>query len=845
MHRWRTGFIPRIESGSILRAMSSRTNQVADHSISRRNAKSAARKLPLASPSSTPTDTLAMATPIKQRMDNTIQSSANSQAFVAHDAPVVYHRRLQEGTFQNVSELLNAPYAPHPLKVLEDVLSLNRHESDAHVPSTTLTLSTLHVQHVYHRVLREASQCIDECHLLEDKQSQRRMREVMEKARTMQEFIETNVPKWEEEGRFDLHSKHGEALLAMIAEQLKLTSQLGIVEGSVFNLQTVKRMQANAENCGVALEIPEVLDLADVVALETSLAESNGTSFSSFRNDIAAMRSCIPSRSFDVALALFRQLTTEAVNRDVLVEASILSDAVSVLAASVRNTDDFQLLRKVLVDSDMSAIPVSVDLYSALIESSSRALQDPERLSFSLALYRRLRDARLMPTPETYSALMAVTASLADPSQTFAFYREALVVSGNDTSSFPPALFTRLIEGYSNAKLYDDARKTLEVLIEASAPINRAAFHAVLSVAPDTREAKEVMKLMETGVSGVAVEPTPATFALLLRTIHSSTRGVTSILEAFDAHNACRSVVDNPDGLQAIHEPGYARALEEVCLGVAVDPTQDKRLLKYLSPLTSFVQREVSDYLGYPPQQPTVVPFGSTVLILAADVLANVEEYVLPSAEYFSSLVIPYSAIALFRKASAKRSEFGVSQQIVNPSSSEEASSELLHAKKLQLRRFLDKYHSVTHIMSLDEEIACSGDVSRYGIRLTGDSALFARSAAIALNIARGISTTKVYHEQKCRIVLATTKFKQCGRFVRDHESVFRHSYGVDVALWNPKFEPHWRPQGHLSAEQILVDERRLRNDDAASAKVATDEGFASEPVSPSAENLMELLALE
>jgi hypothetical protein len=845
INRLRVG--PPILGGATLRTVSSqRLSNVEDHSVSRRNARIAARRLPLASSPSTLADaqTGAAESAIKRNNGTDVPALHSRTAFVAGDAPVVYHRRLREGNFHNVSELLSAPYAPHPLKVLEDVLSMPSLRRTDGASSEPLVVSVLHVRHVYTRVLRDASQCLEECRLLEDRQSQRRMRDVMEKARTMQEFIESSVSKWEEDGRFDAHCNGGDALLALMAEQLKLTSQLGMVEGSVFNLQTVKRIQANAANSRVVVEDPEALDLADVVALETSRA-SNTVSRPSFTDDVAAMRSCVPSRNFDVALALFRQLTTGAVSNESRVSAALLSDAVSVLATTVRNTDDFQLLRKVLVDSDISAIPVSVELYSALIESSSRALKDPERLTFSLSLYRRLRDARLMPKPETYAALMAVTSSFADPSQTFAFYREALVVAGNDTSTFPPAIFTRLIEGYSNAKLYDDARKTLEVLIEASAPINRAAFHAVLSVAPTSREAKEILSLMEAGVNGVAVEPTPTTYALLLRATSASTRGVTSVLEAFDIHKACRTVIDSPDGLLAVNEPSYARALEDVCLGVAIDPSQDTRIVKYLAPLTSFVQKETSDYLGFPPQQPTVVPLGSTVLVLAADVLANVEEYVLPSAEYFSSLVIPYSAVALFRKASAKRSDFGASQDIVNPHSREEASSELLEARKMQLRRFLEKYHSVTHIMSLDEEVACSGDVARYGIPLTGDIALMCRSAAIALNLSRGLSTTKVYHDQKCRVVLATTKFKQCGRFVRDHEKVFKSSHGVDVALWDPKFEPHWKSQGVLSAERILVDEQQLRDDAVAAAAVATRPLDSEAEISPSAETLMELLALE
>jgi tetratricopeptide (TPR) repeat protein len=818
---------------------------IADHSLSRRTGRTAARTSPLASCNESPqgvpmsSSLKAVASSVPASSRPIVQSSEPIEShFVPPDASVVYQRRLMEGNFQSMFELLHAPYAPHALHVLKDMVQLVF--CPASSPPSALSLSPRHIERLYATVLRGVSQALEESDLIEDKQSQQRVRQAFREVQSMQGFLEANMDQWERDGLFDAptpavgntaQSPHSAIVFSVLRHQLRATSSLGMVEASVFNLQTMRRLhQPCVDDTLHDEDNSSVLDLADVVAVATSSALGAGDNMTvTIEDDLLAIISCRRTRNFDVALALFRQMTTDALGKTNAVAKaaltpSLLSDAMGALAGCVKNTEDFRTLRKVLVDSDMRAIPVSVKLYTSLIEAASRAVGDPERLSFALSLYRQMRDLRLFPSPETYTALMAVTASLGEPTQTFAFYREALALRGKeDLSLFPPQLFANLIEGYASAGQYDDARKTLEVLLEGAAPLNRAAFHAVLSVAPTIRDAHEVHRLMEAGVGGVTLESTPTTYAHILRAEVKHPRGISTILEAYDVHSKCMESVESiyGDAVQqegkrsaaledhlVNHEGAYCRALEDVCLSVPIDFKKDARVRKYVGPLISVAQKDATHFVTFAPQQPTKLPFGSTVVVLAADILASLEEFMIPSTAYFSSMVIPYSSVALFRRGSSRQGHFGAPTGKVSPNTVDDVSAELIKSRSSELRKFLCEYHSVTHIMSLEEELACSGDVARYGIPV---GRLAARPAAIALNLARGISTAPVYHQQQCRVVLATTKFAECGRFVKDQERRFKHEFGVSVSLWNPKFRPHWRDQGSVSAEQLLVHEVALQ----------------------------------
>uniref|UniRef100_A0A146KXA8 Pentacotripeptide-repeat region of PRORP domain-containing protein n=1 Tax=Lygus hesperus TaxID=30085 RepID=A0A146KXA8_LYGHE len=249
------------------------------------------------------------------------------------------------------------------------------------------------------------------------------------------------------------------------------------------------------------------------------------------------------------------------------------------------------------------------------MQSLCRAPRLPSQLATALALYRRLRDGENTLTVDSYAALMgcsvgapessnahfiieakkltvallvaeentimmntkssnsefglalATAAATAvnksgfatdvvdyrDPLRAFAFYHEAQTCCR--VTDFTPELYTNLIKAYVHAGYGVDARKTLEVLIDAGAPLSVSTFHTLLSSSALTlRDAEEVLGFMTTHYH---LTPSPFTYAWLMlaavrqrhdKRSHPRLHNSQLILQLFDFHEAAvQSIV-------ALHE---------------------------------------------------------------------------------------------------------------------------------------------------------------------------------------------------------------------------------------------------------------------------------------------------
>nr|CCC52235.1 conserved hypothetical protein [Trypanosoma vivax Y486] len=568
---------------------------------------------------------------------------------------------------------------------------------------------------------------------------------------------------------------------------------------------------------------------------------------------VSAIHSCVLRRKFDIAHALFQRFIQHSKCGVFPITAGDLTNALVGLAHSCNNSAHFSMLHELFVKSEVaSAVPVSVELYTALIDAVSRAPEYPQQMSFALALYRRLRDGDLTPTSETYAALMACCASACEPTSAFAFYHESLQQCG--AGSMTPTSYTNLILAYARAGYGADARTTLEVLVEAGAPLNRSAFHAALACAVTLRDAEEILQLM---VSKYSIGPTPQTYAYLVRAAGANPAGVSTVLHLFDWHElVLRGTLENgsysaetlPQGLLGecnekrtalctahpaslleqevfTRYPMYNEAMEWALLQLRIDPSADQRLLPYIRPLLRVAQLRMNSFTEMAPQVPTVVPKQAAIAVLAADVLANVDELFVPFISHYSAVVIPYSAIVAMRRGGGWRVDGSGKKSpsyLLGDSLYRELGSErevMLTARRTALARFLRKYSEVVHLVSLSEELMLSLDCDRYGI---GIKQMVSRSAALALNLSRMDvpNATRVYAEHQCDIVLVSTDFERCGRFIVDikkellrrnkaqHRDTVKHAGLIDglQRVWyhNPRTSPHWR-QPEISMASLVA----------------------------------------
>ncbi|KAH9589113.1 hypothetical protein LSM04_002389 [Trypanosoma melophagium] len=817
-------------------------------------------------------------------------NSTDSLPISGPTSPQAYLYRLHHGRFDSLTSLLSMPYAAPPLRILTDVLreamQLKLHlknEGSENIQCTNGKESNETLE-IFKRItkslsdplavrvlLRKAVEMVQEVKEgvteMGDELSEH---EFQEKLYEIECFVE-QLRQWkapvaltnfssntisslgDEDFRLMLEWNLPDVAMAdMWRTVLELSSLTGNYTLAVESLDQLinlsellervaeKKKKKNKEN---ELEEDEhqLLTFSLDTVVETVEEEARHTLIPvSAVDHIYAIQSCTSTRKFDIAYSLFQRYMQHAQNGIFPLSEQDITKALIALAGSCDNTAHFAQLQELLVESEAAAaVSVSVELYTALIDAVSRAVENPQRMSVALALYRRLRDIGLQPNANTYAALIACCATTREPTHAFAFYHEARQQCGVD--NFTPAVYTNLLRAYATAGYGADARQTLEVLVEAGAPLTRRAFHAVLSCAPTVRDAEEVVRLMQTSYR---ITPTPQTYAYLIKTASVHPQGVSTALRIFDWHEltlksllesgnrnkqlSLEATVDDhaekrtalsTSGMAVTLEedllrqyPVYGEAVETALLRLRVDPTMNPDLESYMRPLIRVAQLCMNTFTGMSPQAPTRIPKGSAIAVLAADVLANIEEWFIPFISYYSAVVIPYSSLAVLRRGSGKRIDTTFEkgpQQLLHDSNWRELASEqevIVESRRRILMQFLKKYRDFIHLVSLQEELALSRDCDRYGI---GVKKTFSRCAAFALNLARMdvVNGRKVYAEQDCNIVLVSANFDKCGKYVVDlkrellpHQKDSNINFsgfkdGLQRVLYhNPRTSPHWRP---------------------------------------------------
>ncbi|KAG5481382.1 hypothetical protein LSCM4_07093 [Leishmania orientalis] len=846
-----------------------------------------------------------------------------------------YRARLIRGTYASLRELTRSAYAPAPLKVLTDLLQLSVAHSCHHTELLSSSFFAAYssaaasslarsgaqsalsrardVHHVLQTALTEAQDTVLAAQTVGDIQSHAALEELLAQLEVLANAVDACVrapepvalarstdtapvpvspasPAWAMPVATQSALWHGLLRLAAVTgSRLHALAALG----DLLSLQERQLRLASArhgsgqhqsgdnEKEGDVDEYGGSFSLDDAVALVDAAAQQYVEPVTA-QDHLCAMQACAKEhdRDFATSLSLYRRFVQHAEAGRFAATAKDFTQALVALAHSSRTTTDFTELRALLGESEAAAVvPVSVPLYTALIDAASRAVEEPQRMAIALSMYRRLRDGGLMPTSDTYAALIACCASTREPTHAFAFYHEARQVCG--VARFTPRMYTNLLLSYTTAGYGADARKTLDVLVEAGAPLSRASFHAVLAGAVTVREAQEVVELM---TERYHIAPTPHTYAYVVKAVARSPAGVSTALQLFDLHeDAMRALAQMADaaerspgrndggvaqiaGGQAMSSsadgvalepillkryPLYVRALEQALMRLRVDLSMDSRLRPYLMPLIRIAQKRMNAFTGMPPQSPTHVPAKERlcIAVLAADVLANLDEWVLPLLPHYSVLVIPYSALVSLQSGGGRRvdgampkgAQAGRHDAVWQETAGGEESDAVVEHRRRRLARFLEQYKDVIHLVSLEEELRWSRETRRYGVGVTD---LFARAAVTALHLARQDSPSSggsVYAQYpNASVVLVSATYGRCGKYVvalkqaradltkgsgaaavRPAESVPALSAALRrVSYHNPRTNPNWAPPTLTIApkeEKLRNEEDRITEESAAS----------------------------
>lgn len=505
-----------------------------------------------------------------------------------------------------------------------------------------------------------------------------------------------------------------------------------------------------------------------------------------------------------------------------------------------------------------------------------------QHLSAAFSFYRQLRDAGATLSADVYSALMATCAYCREPTHAFAFHHEARVVCG--LTNFPPSLYTALLLSYHYGGYGADAVRALSVLMESGAPLERAAFHAALACCPTKRDAEEIIAAMQTQYR---ILPTPHTYAFMIQAaVRRGGDGVKTILTLHDIHEEVMRLLaerlgvsreqaqerhrshklasggvnegdkGSGDDLEAYllaHYQVYIVSLTHALMSVRVDPSMDPRLLPYLKPLQRLCQRHMNATIKCAPQCPTVLPtlpaISSSsrtaaavvcVAVIAGDVLSRLEEWLVPHLDHYSVLLVPFSSLlhALHGSGGSGGGEAADPDLGRGSSSPGTTTTEITRS----IVRFLRQYKSSVHLMSLEEEMLWSRDLStRYAIPRRH---WLASAAGITMHAARAdvthpsiyrvkppplaassITTTPVSAAAVAarvsrrgpavsspQLVLMSSSYSQCGHFLVMFQAQVRResTSGPDgpslelqaameqVMYHNPETAPHWAPP-HIS----------------------------------------------
>ncbi|KPI89967.1 hypothetical protein ABL78_0935 [Leptomonas seymouri] len=865
--------------------------------------------------------------------DQRNSSSALNAATPAISHPYsarAYRTRLQHSSFSSLRELVRAAYAPSPLNVLIDLLRLSAVPFFSSEVSASSSRAGVHraleraldVQWVLHTTIAEARDTVLAAETIGDVASHTALQELLNQIEALTNAIDdcvqgapdgaqppaagtqaaTSLPLPEGEQQpqeGDRHSFVGENGAPSAVRSVEGASRSAWVLPTATHATLLRGALQLASIAGAHAHALSALD--DLIALQERRqpapschpVDAQGGDEETFSMDdaltlvdAAAQRDVEPltaqdhlyamhayanerHRDFRTTLSLYHRFVQHVTAGRFAATPADFTDALVALAHSSRTTMDFAELRALLVESEAAAaVPVSVPLYTALIDAASRATEEPQRMSIALSLYRRLRDGALTPTPETYAALIACCASTREPTHAFAFYHEARQVCGIE--SFTPRVYTNLLLSYATAGYGADARKTLEVLVEAGAPLSRASFHAVLASAVTVREAQEVIELM-TGRYHIA--PTPHTYAYVVQAIAKTPAGLSTALHLFDVHEEAlhalaqiSAPVKGPaNGEVGRHGslkgkcgefavstsvegvalepmlleqyPLYVRALEHALMRLRVDPTLDPRLRAYLTPLIRVAQHRMNSFTGMQPQSPIHVPEKERlcIAVLAADVLANLDEWVVPFMTHYSVLVIPYSSLLMLQRGGGRPVEGtaskgptgGLCDPALQEASGGTVHDALVESRRRRLTRFLKEHREVVHLVSLEEELKWSREVRRYGVGITD---LFARAAAVSLHLARrseesalaGSHDTGSVYARHCTasVVLVSANYQKCGKYVVALKQATNAagSVGLQAALkrvsyHNPRTNPNWVPPS-LSITQTRQSPRPQNSED-------------------------------
>lgn len=836
-----------------------------------------------------------------------------------------YRARLQSGNYASLRELTRAAYAPSSLQVLVDLLSLAvSRESPAAAAKNTAGLHTalaraVDVRWVLSDTIADAKDVVLAAETVGDAASHAALQELLQQLEMLANATEAaarGVPAEDSEEPLlllpgvegdDQHHREGIAERAKSstwvlpeathATLLRGVLQLAAVVGAPLHalsaldeliaLQGRLQRAQSRESTNEEVEEDEgSFSMDDALTLVDAAAQRHIPSLTA-HDHLCAMEACATEyhRDFRTTLSLYHRFVQHVTAGRFAATPADFTAALTALAHSSRTTTDFSELRALMVESEAAAtVPVSVPLYTALIDAASRAVEEPRRMAIALSLYRRLRDGALTPTADTYAALIACCASTQEPTQAFAFYHEARSVCG--VASFTPRVYTNLLLSYSSGGYGADAKKTLEVLVEAGAPLTRASFHAALASAVTVREAEEMMSLM---TERYHILPTPHTYSYLVRAIAAVPSGVQTALQLFDAHEealralARLSPTDGDAGaasketsaggvavstsvagvslepLLLERYPAYVRALEAALMRLRVDPSQDPRMKAYLTPLVRVAQQRMNAFTGMPPQSPLHVPERERlcIAVLAADALANLDEYVMPFLAHYSVLVIPYSALLALQSgggrrvdgAMAKGTAAGLHDAVWQHTEGGSERDAVVEHRRLRLQRFLTTHRNVVHLLSLEEELRWSRETRRYGVGVTD---LFARAAATALHLARqpeeggsGASVEdggrgSVYaRHPSASIVLVSADYERCGRHVVALKQAGGGggSAGLRAALrrvsyHNPRTNPNWVPPTLSVNQQQQRQQQQGEGQEQKKSSGAAPE-HAAAPVSP------------
>ena len=701
-------------------------------------------------------------------------------SYIAMDSPLSYPKRLTSGAFHSATDLIRSPYAPHPIRVLVDLL---RHYPEKVTPIDAAAAVT--------SAKTRLAQAMDQWQETGDFLSQKALDSEMQQALFLErELRSNNDGEKSSDDRKPLIDVIGDAdvLNAVVRGQVGLAAITGQWEVAVTGLYHL---------------------------LESGSGEA--ASLNLYRD---VLLSCKMTHNYNAAKSVFKL----AIQRWEENRSTPLEDLVIPLAQSLKGKENLEDFRHMFVETIAPLAPPSVPLYTAIIAACARTDKDDHtRLPFALSMYRTLRDSAMLPSPDTYAALIDVCATIGDPTKGFAMFHEAKRVHGR--AALPPALYTALLRGYVEAGFFEDARKTFDVLVASGVMLNRNAFHVLISGAKDETDALEIVDIMVR--EPFHMVPTSTTFAKVIDAHAKIANMEDSILFLFDTHVRTVQIheliaVDSqtkpqlsaaelgrldPAHLQVL-DKSYSEAMENVLMRIGVHgirfsrpeaeiddlrhrlamgtatgvfdvwTREDERKYKETLLLRDMIravckppQLRMNDFIGFAPQTPTQLPVGAYVAVLGPASLGQWRRFFQPIAKHFSSIVVPYSSLVACRRADS------------SPSAKE------------NLQAFFKQFKTKVHLVSLEEEMDVSYDLRRFGIQRTK---LHFRPLGFAACLAKGHTMCQLYKNRAANVYYIGMDEEEVGQMARNAPSI-----AEVVTFHNPEVHPNWTPPVLQSSQDV------------------------------------------